>query len=70
MSMTIRSAAVLAAVSGTAWLGASPASAQEVTLKLHHFLGPAAPAQRAFFEPWAQRVQEQSGGRIKVDTRP
>jgi TRAP-type C4-dicarboxylate transport system substrate-binding protein len=70
MNMTVRSVAVLAAVSGAAWLGANPASAQEVTLKLHHFLGPAAPAQRAFFEPWAQRVQEQSDGRIKVEIYP
>jgi TRAP-type C4-dicarboxylate transport system substrate-binding protein len=70
MTMTIRSAALIAALSGVAWLGAGFASAQEVTLKLHHFLGPTAPAQRAFFEPWAQRVQEQSDGRIKVEIYP
>jgi len=70
--MTIRttSAIVAAALSGAAWLLAGPAGAQEVTLKLHHFLGPTAPAQRSFFEPWAKRVAEQSDGRIKVEIYP
>ncbi len=51
-------------------LGATPLGAQEITLKLHHFLGPTAPAQRAFFEPWAKRVEDQSNGRIKVEIYP
>jgi len=70
--MTIRttSAIVAAALSGAAWLLAGPAGAQEVTLKLHHFLGPTAPAQRSFFEPWAKRVAQQSDGRIKVEIYP
>jgi TRAP-type C4-dicarboxylate transport system substrate-binding protein len=46
------------------------ADAQEVTLRLHHFLGPTAPAQRNFFEPWAERVAEQSDGRIAVEIYP
>jgi TRAP-type C4-dicarboxylate transport system substrate-binding protein len=69
--MTIRMAsAVVAALSGAAWLLAGPAGAQEVTLKLHHFLGPTAPAQRSFFEPWAKRVAAQSNGRIKIEIYP
>ncbi|MGH6944356.1 MAG: TRAP transporter substrate-binding protein [Geminicoccaceae bacterium] len=64
------SAVVLAVVGGTAWGGAAPARAQEITLKLHHFLGPTAPAQRDFFEPWAKRVEEQSNGRIKIQIYP
>ena len=63
-------AAALAAVLAGAWLGAGAAGAQEVTLKLHHFLGPSAPAQRAFFEPWAKRVEAQSDGRIKTEIYP
>ncbi len=63
-------AAALAAVLAGAWLGAGTAGAQEVTLKLHHFLGPSAPAQRAFFEPWAKRVEAQSNGRIKTEIYP
>ena len=70
--MTIRmaSAMIAAALGGASWLLTGPASAQEVTLKLHHFLGPTAPAQRSFFEPWAKRVAEQSDGRIKVEIYP
>ncbi len=70
--MTIRmaSAMIAAALGGAAGLLAAPAVAQEVTLKLHHFLGPTAPAQRAFFEPWAERIAEQSDGRIAVEIYP
>lgn len=50
--------------------GVSAAHAQEVTLRLHHFLGPNAPAQKDFFEPWVERVEEQSDGRIAVEIYP
>jgi TRAP-type C4-dicarboxylate transport system substrate-binding protein len=46
------------------------AQAAEFTLKLHHLLGPNSPAQKNMLEPWAQRVQEGSGGRIKIDIYP
>jgi TRAP-type C4-dicarboxylate transport system substrate-binding protein len=42
----------------------------EVTLTVHHFIGPKAPTQAAFIEPWARRVEEQSNGRIKVEIYP
>lgn len=53
-------------------LGARPrrARAAEVTLTLHHFLGPKAPAQVSFFEPWAKKLEEASKGRIKVEIFP
>jgi TRAP-type C4-dicarboxylate transport system substrate-binding protein len=71
MEWTMRSAVCVAALAGAACFGAvAPAQAQEVTLKLHHLLGPTAPAQTAFFEPWIQRVEEQSNGRIKVEIYP
>lgn len=50
--------------------GAGAARAAEVTLTLHHFLGPKAPAQVAFFEPWAKKLAEASNGRIKVEIFP
>jgi len=50
--------------------GASTARSAEVTLTLHHFLGPKAPAQVAFFEPWAKKLEEASKGRIKVEIFP
>jgi len=42
----------------------------EFTLKLHHLLGPNSPAQKNMLEPWANRVMEDSGGRIKIDIYP
>ncbi|HEX6141073.1 MAG TPA: TRAP transporter substrate-binding protein [Geminicoccaceae bacterium] len=59
--------ATTACVAGWAF---GAANAQEVTLKLHHFLGPTAPAQVSFFEPWAERIGEQSNGRIAVEIYP
>jgi TRAP-type C4-dicarboxylate transport system substrate-binding protein len=46
------------------------AQSPEFTLKLHHLLGPNAPAQKNMLEPWAKRVQDSSGGRIKIDIYP
>jgi TRAP-type C4-dicarboxylate transport system substrate-binding protein len=56
-------AAVFAAGLGTV-------AAQEVTLKVHHFLPPPSTAQKQLIEPWAKRVEEQSNGRIKVEIYP
>lgn len=53
----------------TAALSAS-ALAQEVTLKLHHFLGPKSPAQTKMLEPWARSIEEASGGRVKIEIYP
>ncbi|MCS6878253.1 MAG: TRAP transporter substrate-binding protein [Geminicoccaceae bacterium] len=60
-------AALSALVLGT---GAQTGRAAEVTLTLHHFLGPKAPAQTAFFEPWAKKVEAASKGRIKIEIFP
>jgi TRAP-type C4-dicarboxylate transport system substrate-binding protein len=46
------------------------ARAQEFSLKLHHLLGPKAPAHTNMLEPWAKRVMEGSGGRIKIEIYP
>lgn len=51
-------------------LAALPAAAQEVTLTVHHFLGPKSPAHSKLIEPWAERVQAQSEGRIAVEIFP
>lgn len=60
-------AALGAALLATASL---PAAAQEVTLTIHHFLSPKAPAQAAFIEPWAKKIEEESNGRIKFEIFP
>jgi TRAP-type C4-dicarboxylate transport system substrate-binding protein len=59
----IVSAAVIAAWS-------SGAAAQQITLKLHHFLGPKSPAQVKMLEPWAARIEKASGGKVKIDIYP
>lgn len=53
--------ATLAAVS------AGALAAQEVTLKLHHFLPIQANLPKNVLEPWADSVEAASDGRIKID---
>ena len=53
--------------------GAGPigwAAAQEVTLRVHHFLPAPAPVPKNFITPWAEKVEAESGGRIKVEIYP
>ena len=54
---------------GALGLGAS-AQAQEVTLKVHHFLSPQSPVPKYFIAPWAEKVEKDSGGRIAVQIFP
>lgn len=51
-------------------LTAGSAMAQQVTLRLHHFLPPQANVPRLAIEPWAKKVEAESGGRIKVQIFP
>ena len=61
---SIVAAAVLTA------LAATSAKAQELTFKLHHLLGAKAPAQTGMLEPWVKQVEENSGGRVKIEIYP
>lgn len=49
---------------------AGPVSAQEFTFKLHHLLSAKAPAHTQMLEPWAKTVEENSGGRVKIEIFP
>lgn len=60
---TIAASAVSLALAGTA-------SAQEYTFKLHHMLGAQSPAQTNMLEPWARQVEENSGGKVKIEIYP
>ncbi len=51
-------------------LGTTAAQAQEVTLKLHHFLPAQAPVPSQILDVWADKVEAESDGRIKVDRYP
>jgi TRAP-type C4-dicarboxylate transport system substrate-binding protein len=65
-----RTIKALAAASVVSVMALSGAMAQEYTFKLHHLLGAKAPAQTKMLEPWAKAVEENSGGRVKIDIYP
>jgi TRAP-type C4-dicarboxylate transport system substrate-binding protein len=46
------------------------AAAPEVTLRLHSFLPPVANPMKHFMIPWAQKIEKDSQGRIKVQVFP
>jgi len=56
------SSALLAAA-----FGACSASAQEVTLKFSHFLGPKSFFQLDVVEPWAKELEAKTNGKVKVE---
>ncbi len=51
-------------------LGAAPAMAQDVTLRLHQFLPPQANVPKLVLDVWADKVEADSEGRIKVERYP
>ncbi|MDX8346554.1 TRAP transporter substrate-binding protein [Cognatiyoonia sp. IB215446] len=62
----VKSAALLAVLG----LPATTLSAQEVTLRFQHFVSPASANPTYFMQPWADAIEEQSEGRIKVELYP
>ena len=46
------------------------AAGETISMKLHHFLGPKAPAHTNMLVPWAQRVEKSSGGKVKIEVFP
>lgn len=57
-------AAVMAMASATA------ASAQEVTLRFQHFISNKGAVPAHFILPWAEKIEAESNGRIKVEVYP
>jgi TRAP-type C4-dicarboxylate transport system substrate-binding protein len=51
-------------------LSAAPVAAQEIVLKAHHLVPPVAIAHREMLAPWAEKVERESGGRIRIDIYP
>lgn len=49
---------------------ATPTVAQDVTLRFQHFVSPKSANPTYFMQPWADAIEEQSGGRIKVELYP
>lgn len=53
-----------------AGLAVSPVWAQEVTLKVHHFLSPNATSQRLLLGPWCEKIAKESNNRLKCQIYP
>ncbi len=51
-------------------LGADAPWAQEVTLKVHHFLAPNATSQKMLLGPWCEKIAKESANRIKCQIYP
>ena len=65
MKLTIK-----AAVLGTAMVLAGAAQAQEITLKVSHFWAPGAMAPTKVIGPWCDKINKESGGKLKCQIFP
>ncbi len=61
---------LLASASLLTSLAWSPLAAQEVTLKMHQFLPAQANVPKYVLDVWADKVEQESGGRIQIDRYP
>ncbi len=64
-----RKATLFGAIVGAA-MSANAAVSQEVTLIMHHFLPPVANAHKVMLQPWAERVETESGNKIDIQIFP
>lgn len=55
---------------GLALLASVPVQAADITLRFAHFFPPVAPVHKNVFKVWADKVEKESGGRIKVEIYP
>lgn len=58
---------MVGAVALAAGMGAAPAMAQDVTLRMHQFLPAQANVPNLILYPWADRIEAASEGRIKIE---
>jgi TRAP-type transport system periplasmic protein len=72
MKSRLASHIALAALTLAAALSAWPVVgvAQDVTLRIHHFLPAPAPVPKNFITPWAEKVTKEAGGKLKVEVYP
>ena len=64
------SRAIRVAVSTALLVALDVAVAQEVTLKVHHFLPPGSTAHAKFIVPWCEKINKESAGRLKCQIFP
>ncbi len=66
MKISLKSIAALSVLAGAALA----ASAQTVTLKVHHFLPAGSAAQKMFIQPWCDKIALESGDKMKCQIYP
>ncbi|MEO3386227.1 TRAP transporter substrate-binding protein [Mesorhizobium sp. CAU 1741] len=70
-SASIKSLVIAASLASVGWLSATTSGiAQEVTLRLHQFLPAQANVPKHALDPWADKIESESGGRIKIERYP
>ncbi|SHH52730.1 TRAP transporter substrate-binding protein [Marivita hallyeonensis] len=65
--MTFLKTAALAAILG---MTATTGIAQDVTLRFQHFVSPNSANPKYFLDPWVEKVETESNGRIKIEVYP
>ncbi len=68
--LKLSTGAAAVAVAAPSILRTGYAQAPQVTLKLQQQLPAAAPVPKNFLAPWAQKIEKESGGRIKIELYP
>lgn len=68
--LKLSTGAAATAVAMPAILRTGYAQAPQVTMRLQQQLPAAAPVPKNFLAPWAQKVEKESGGRIKIELYP
>lgn len=61
---------VLALIAGIAAGGAGQAGAEQIVLKLHHMLPPTSNPQVHLIQPWCEKINKESNGRLKCQIFP
>lgn len=67
MKLTLKTTLIGALAFG---LTAGAAMAQDVTLRFQHFISPKGSVPHYFMQPWADKILEESGGRLKIEIYP
>ncbi|ALI55554.1 TRAP transporter substrate-binding protein [Celeribacter marinus] len=67
MNILFKSVATAALVALTT---TGSAFAQDVTLRFQHFVSPASGSPMYFMQPWADKIEKESAGRIKIELYP
>lgn len=70
MNSILKKTGIAVALASCVAFSAIGATAQEVTLKAHHFLSPKHNTHAKVLAPWAEKISKASNGRIKINIFP